>query len=967
MPIVDEKITALLHDLPDPRGATLFIERLAQENPRAFRNLQEEPGLLSDVLALVACSPLLGTTVGQSPDYISWLNRERVDTRVRTPDELRESLARFALTHYSLDPQVLLARFRRRELLRIYLHDVRRMHTIVETTEELSNLADAILDYALSLARQELDNRYGAPQFIDARGREATAEFCIVALGKLGSYELNYASDIDLLFLYSAEGRTSGAGERGEVSNREYFVKLAETVTRLVGQPTGEGAAYRVDLRLRPFGRDGALASSVDEAMRYYHDKAQQWELQTLIRSRAAAGSPRLYTRFAQSVRGRVFSSQISVWEALDRVRIAKQKIDDQESRKSAGFNVKLGRGGIREIEFIAQALQLAHAGRDPWLRVPHTLIILGRLADRDFISEQERSELSDAYTFLRHVEHRVQMEHGLQTHNVPRDLTARALLARRMDFSGRDALTHFDQALLLHSENVHRAYQRIFENEKEKDPGVSLESRAKPSPPQTYLRAELADTNAAVAAATVFAAHYGNPLEAPGVDELAHSLRQAAANSLNPKRALLLVSRIASSLEKSAAPICVGQEDLGALVKLCGASEFLGEMVASNPDLIPSVAAGRPYERDYRAALRASVDAENSFAAELSALRRCWSGLLLEIGVADSTGEISLFESNQLQTELAVASLNAAYLIARREMARRYGNLAGGPRLAIQGLGRLASRGVDYGSDLDIILIYDSEVPSPIAAFTSDEAYARLGEMIISALSSITRTGHLYHVDLRLRPNGSDGPLVSSSQSFLDYLRQRADVWEYLAYVKLRAVAGDLELGRKVEAAARQIIHSAAGAIDPAELRQGTLRVRERLEQDQVKRRRGLCDIKSGAGGMLDVYFATRYLQLRHQLPDEGTDRSTISTLLRLRDEGHLSAEDYGAMYDGYRLLRNVDHEQRLLLGRSARLPAVDHPTLRDIAKKAGHPSALSLLAEVRAKMVAIRAAYERILEQSI
>ena len=167
---------------------------------------------------------------------------------------MKESLARFALTNSSIDPQVLLARFRRRELLRIYLYDIRRTHTLVETTEELSNLADAILDYALSLATQVLDNKFGSPRRQDERGRSAAAEFCIIALGKLGSYELNYASDIDLVFIYSDEGTTAGTGDRGKVSNREYFIKLSETVAKLVGQPAGEGAAYRVDLRLRPHG-----------------------------------------------------------------------------------------------------------------------------------------------------------------------------------------------------------------------------------------------------------------------------------------------------------------------------------------------------------------------------------------------------------------------------------------------------------------------------------------------------------------------------------------------------------------------------------------------------------------------------------------------------------------------------------------------------------------------------------------
>src|SRR5829696_824164 len=463
-----------IHDLPDQNGPRLFLERLAKEQPRAHQTLLKQPALLADVLALAAWSPLLSTTLEQNPEYLPWLSRERTDPRVRTRDELKEALARFALMNSSLNPQVLLARFRRRELLRTYLHDIRRSQTLVETMEELSNLADAILDYALSLARQDLDNRYGLPRRVDDRGRSATAEFCVIALGKLGSMELNYASDIDLVFLYSDEGVTAGTGERGEVSNREYFVKLSETIARIVGQSGGEGAAYRVDLRLRPHGRDGALACSLQEAVRYYMNNAQDWERQALIRSRAAVGSAELFARFKAAVTPAVFRPDVSVSGALASVRLAKQKIDRQVEKKS-GFNVKLGRGGIREIEFIAQALQLAHGGRDDWLRVPHTLVSLGRLSDRGFITQQERSELSDAYYFLRCVEHRLQMEHGLQTHTVPESEEAQTLVARRMGFSGANAQRDFVFALKTHAANVRNTYDRLF-SEVEREEPVAVE-----------------------------------------------------------------------------------------------------------------------------------------------------------------------------------------------------------------------------------------------------------------------------------------------------------------------------------------------------------------------------------------------------------------------------------------------------------------------------------------------------------
>ncbi|MDQ2921575.1 MAG: hypothetical protein M3R52_08215, partial [Acidobacteriota bacterium] len=666
---LDAKVESLIRDLPDEKGARLFLECISNEQPLTFQKLTRDPAVLSDLLALAAWSPLLATTLEQNPDYISWLKRERADTRVRTREQLKESLARFALTNSSLSPQVMFARFRRRELLRIYLHDVRRAHGLVETTEELSNLADAILDYALSLARQDLDNRYGSPLRNDERGRIATADFCIVALGKLGSRELNYASDIDLIFIYSDDGTTAGSGERGKLSNREYFIKVSETITKLVGQPAGEGAAYRVDLRLRPHGRDGALACSLDEALKYYSKSAQAWELQALIRSRTAAGSSALFSRFASATEDYIYRPDVSIKDALASVRTAKQKIDRHIERNSDGFNVKLQRGGIREIEFIAQALQLAHGGRDEWLRVSHTLISLGRLAERDLISEQERSELSEAYAFLRTLEHRLQMEHGLQTHTVPQTEPLRTLVARRMGFLGApsvDALDDFDNALKLHTTNVRNAYDRCFAGadidvllarSEESQPGNDADSLGFGDEPRLLS-----------AAARVFIAHFPPAemgLQLPTVESLAHLLSEALHVTLNPQRALMLTARVAASLDKSEGRIELSENNLVGLVRLCGASEFFGEMLAGNPSLISSLGneKTRLRRRDYRSQLRASIDSEKSFSEELSALRREWSKLLVEIGAHDAAGEISRSESNSLQTELAVASVNVSLL----------------------------------------------------------------------------------------------------------------------------------------------------------------------------------------------------------------------------------------------------------------------------------------------------------------
>jgi glutamate-ammonia-ligase adenylyltransferase len=988
------QLAALVRDLPDPTGAQHFYEQLAAEHPRAAAKLTRDEGLFADAVALAAWSPLLATTLAQYPEHLTWLARERTDRHVRTTEELQESLARFALTHTQLEQHVLLARFRRRELLRIYLHDIRRTATVVETTEELSNLADAVLAYALNLARQELDNHYGPPLCVDARGRKTTANFVVIALGKLGSRELNYASDIDLLFLYSADGETSGAGARGMTTNREYFNRLAERIARLTGQQTGEGAAYRVDLRLRPHGRDGALSVSLAEAQRYYRETAQAWELQTLIRSRASAGAAALYARFAAGVRARVYTHAGTVAQALMNVRLAKQKIDRQHAHEARGFNVKLGRGGIREIEFIAQALQLAHGAEDEWLQhAPHTLISLGRLADRGHITERERTELADAYDFLRTLEHRLQMEHGLQTHTVPDDATRRALVARRLNFAAADdpgTLVAFDHALNLHTAHVRAAYERVFSHaDAPPAPAQKSESAqaahdvhkhapiavARPAP--AHVAVEVGTERAAWrAAASVFAARMLSPdgdetardrtADEQAVNRVALLLEAAAHSALNPRRALALTTRVANSVAKTDAPVSLTETNLRALVRLCGASELFGEMLASNPVLTTALtddARADDAPRDYRALLRAQIDREKSFTAELSALRRTWAHLLLEIGARDSAGALPLMESNHLQTELATASINAALLIARRELARRFGRLDAGPRLVVLGLGRLGSGGMDYGSDLDLVLVYDGAVPSPISALSRDEAYARLGELMTAALSSITRAGHLYRVDLRLRPDGQKGPLVRGAQSFIEYLRARAGVWEWLAYVKLRAVGGDLDFGRLVERAARRAIHEAARACAPETLRAETRRVRARLEQERAGPAAHGRDIKFGAGGMLDVYFAARYLQLLADVPDEGAARSTAATLARLNAAGALGAAEQRALTDGYTCLRALDHHLRLIAGRSTRLPAApDHPLLADLARALRYDTGAHLRDAVNTHMQAIRAAYDRI-----
>ena len=888
----------LINDLPDPESARRFLDRLAADQPSVSKRLLKNEALLSDVVTLVAYSPLLATTLLQNTEYIPWLNRRRLDRGVRGKDEMLESLARFSLTHSGLDHQVLFARFRRRELLRIYLADIRRQATVAETTEQLSNLADAILETALRIARQEMDNRYGNPLETDERGRRRNAGFCIASLGKLGSLELNYSSDIDLLFLYSGEGETSGSGTRGQITNREYFIKLAEHITRMISQQTGEGATYRVDLRLRPHGRVGPLAMSVGDTIAYYRNEARDWERQVLIRYRASAGDVELFRHFYEAVEPSVYSESQSIASALRSVRLSKQKIDF-EIDSQRGKDVKLGKGGIREIEFIAQALQLSYGGRDKWLRSSHTLISLTRLADRGLLAEDELSNLFEAYEFLRRLEHILQMENGLQTHLVPNDAPRRYLVARRMRCSDTEA---FNTELDSHTANVHRIFRRVFSDENIE----KAESEAKSGSPP-YVGRDIglqADT--------------GNSAADRSGGQNSPNSHYTILSAISPKYAEILNARPALT------------------------------------------AIDVPEPEHYTKALIDLASADADLRSRLSSLRQIWNAIVIDIAARDAAREIATREAKRRQTLLAEASIEAGIAITAREMSLKYGPLDGTLPLAIMGLGKLGGAGIDYDSDLDIIAVYDDSKPTPIAP---TEYFARAVEIFVNALSGMTREGSLYRVDLRLRPHGSNGPNCISARSFTDYVKADAAVWELLAFLKIRAAGGDHELAGKIERDNVSIIFERSAEISQGQLATETLRIRRQLEKQRTGMdRRGVVDIKYGSGGMLDIYFAIRYLQLRDGVPDDPSDRSSDFVLDRLLERESLSSEHHSALKAGYRFISEIDHSLRLTIGRTTKLPAANSRALAYATERLGLSSVDELIQRLSLHRVMIREAFDSI-----
>ncbi len=931
--MVSERIERFIQTLPDPQGAKLFLERLREEAPKQAALCTKNEELCTNLLLLASYSPLLAESCLQHPDYINWLERERDIARMKSKEELVEELARFSAVNSTLSDSVVLARFKRRELLRIYLRDCKKLATMSETTEELSILADAMLERTLQKAYQPLLQRYGQPM-TQEQGRLTTAEMAIVALGKLGSRELNYSSDIDLVFIYSGDGETTGksTGAVESTTNKLFFTKLAEALVKTIGSPFGEGIIFRIDLRLRPRGREGDLTSSLKEMIRYYRSEAQGWERQALIRARAAAGNAQIVERFLSSVEDLIFLPR-PVSEALHDIRIAKEKINTQVANRSAlrdlrlqcdlesrstiaGYNVKLGRGGIREIEFIVQALQICYGGQDRWLRNPQIIISLQRLAEKGLLSEQERSRLASAYNFLRLCEHRLQMEHGLQTHSLPLSDDRLELLARRCGYS---SLQEFEHILKTHTENVSKIYRRVFESSTE-----GLPRPARPHALRDFAHTELHPLKGLLAEVIDGYLHFGNYEEA----DLREALSAGLKNSYSPSRALKKNKDLIFSLGEGQHTVSL--KTIEQFTHLAGCSHYFSEMIVSHTHLL-SVLEQTPSLETVHTPLTEPL--EGCYESLLRQLRILWHRAILEIGCYDvltahaHTPQEHLTRVSEALTELADRSVARACEIA---LARTCSTLQIDPasmRFTILGLGRLGHRDLDYDSDLDLLVVYSEGHLSD--QLTAGEVYAHLGETLVQVLSSLLRDGALYRVDLRLRPEGKAGALSPSLERLTHYLSSSAAVWELMAYLKARPIAGDSKFGQEVERAVLDTIFKrSVGADFAVEIEA----MRQRLEREKSES----MDIKFGRGGLLDIYFLSRYLQLLHQFPDPPA-RNTLSLLESLHRANYLTDRQHSVLSEGYTLLARIDRQLRLQMQRPSSHIPVNPNQLKEIAVSLG------------------------------
>ncbi len=794
-----------------------------------------------------------------------------------------------------------LALFRRKELARIVIRDGLGATPVNIITDEISNLSDAILEQALTSVRADLEQRHGRPS--DPSSINASG-FAVVALGKLGGRELNYSSDIDLMFLYGENGETSGPLV---TSNKEFFKKVSVKLTALLSTYTAAGVCYRVDLRLRPEGALGEICFSLEGAKSYYQNRARAWELQMLIKARVAAGDHAVGEHLLAFVRPLIYSTTLdfSTIEAMSETR---ERLSEKLARKrlkNKELDVKLARGGIRDIEFLAQCLQRLHGSRDSSVRQTGTLYALSSLHDSDLLSSTEHAQLAHAYKFLRTLEHRLQFESDQQTHKLPDQPIEMERVAQRMPATEGSSCAPTASAMLAtlnqHLENVQVIYERIVHAQRPLHYAPNL-GVAEPQP--------AVETNPAKNSDTIGEASLA-PIEnsAPTLSRMLRirGIRRAEVAFAQFLGVLHGTPKQLSILDSS----CLTAEYTARIFEL---SPFLAAKLSAEPELIEEVqrVASTPGARPSFERLAPPL-------SDLEGLRQFYSREMFRTLVASICLPEPVFQTLDRTSSLAEFLIARAYRIALEQSlayARSHASMEkpfSDPQnqMMVVALGRLGMREFDLGSDADVLfIIQDSEA-------LRKRFWTRVAERTIDILTSYHALGPVLTLDTRLRPNGREGLLVQTESAYVDYFANKAEAWEGIAYMKARGVAGDLERATVFLTELQQVDWRRYG--QSGRSRHDLKQMRLRIEREQTS----AASLKTGRGAYYDADFILMYLRLK----GAGMFFKSLNTPERIdvvEKMGHLERADAEFLLHATTFFRAVDHASRLVTGKAEeRLPA--------------------------------------------
>ncbi len=830
-----------------------------------------------------------------------------------------------------------LRRLRRRELVRIAWRDLRGDAPLGEVLSDLSELADAAIVTALAFATRSLELRYGTPR--SAAG--AAQELIVLGMGKLGGRELNFSSDVDLVFLFPESGETGGPRA---IANEDYFTRLGQALIRLLDTRTPDGFVYRVDMRLRPLGEPGPLAISFGALEDYLQQHGRDWERYAWVKARAITGAERYRELYDDVVRPFVYRRYLDfgVYESL---REMKAMIAREVEFRELQDNIKLGPGGIREIEFIVQSQQLIRGGTEPRLQTPSLLTALPRLAGAKLLRADVVAELQSAYAFLRRVENRLQIVADEQTHALPVDRPGRERLAAAMGGAGWDdfaarlgdcrrvVTTHFNDVVLgpggrsgpppVALESLWGAepvLQRIAEEASGlgiRDPGGAARVLLELRQSAYFIRLD----------------EFGRKRLATLVPRLLLEIaRVTGGRRADGQTVLARLLRIVEAIGGRTAYLALLNENpqaLTRLVRICGMGDYLARQVAAHPLLLDELLDQRvidtlpdraEFARELAVRLEHAGDDEER---QVDALRHFRRAAMFRIAMQDLTGRLPLMQVSDRLTDVAELILEQALALAWRQTAAVYGEprCRDGPeprlaRVAIAGYGKLGGMELGYGSDLDLVFLHDSagagQQTSGPKIVDNEVFFLRLAQRLVHLLTVHTAAGRLYEVDVRLRPSGKGGLAFTQIEAFESYQRQEAWTWEHQALLHSRWVAGDAALGAEFARIRRDVLMQ---CVRRATLGADIVAMRERVRAGHARSADGRFDLKQDRGGIADIEFLAQYWVLRH-VREHAALAEFADTIRHLESVGSAGLVDHRVidrLVDAYRRYREAAHHLSL------------------------------------------------------
>ena len=980
----DDFFQALI-DAPDPDMALNNFVRVVQaiRNRTAFlHTLETQPELCRMLLCVLGGSPFMADMLVRDPEIFDWLTD--APDRIAQSSEKEHLLASFDRAVEAVDTREdklnAVRRSARRELLRIGVGDLAGGRAIQNVAADLSVLADVCLQKLIDILLPDLHARYGMPKNADGQ----RVAFAIFGMGKLGGMELNFSSDIDLMFVYGAEGNTDG--ERS-VTNQEFFSRLCEQIVRAATEVTPEGFLYRTDMRLRPDGAAGALVMPLAGYEGYYMRRGELWERQMLIKARCCAGSEHLGQRFLRMVEPFVFPRYFDTSPATEINRIKERIEEGIGSKGQRETHLKLRSGGIRDIEFIVQCLQLLVGRIHENARSDNTLEAIRQLQRVSALSGQEADQLRDAYVFFRRLEHRLQMMHNRSDYSLPEGEDEQGVMARTMLMASAEA---YRKTLAAHLKAVQEVYAQVFAETRESE-GRSIGALVNMEIGDAEaigLLEEIGFDRPGEAHRNLVYLAFGHVPRIRGTraresfTELAPALMQALQESADPDQGLSNLESLVSAYGAGDMFFRILASNEGfrqLMLSLCVGSQFLVQVMRRNPGLLDWLVRPEVLYLDpeaeilhlspgvdaLREQLRAQVERYGDTPELVGAFNAVKNRELLRFGTRNLVGLTDTFETFEALTMLADVIVQAVYevvyarLVEKRGVPRnRSGEEVG---FVVLGLGKMGGSELSFGSDLDIVFVYDEdgetdgERPQGNLQFFID-----LAQQMIAMLEQNSPQGKLYPVDARLRPEGSSSLLALSLESYGRYLETRASTWERMALSRSRIVAGDAVLGEKLLNLFEPFV---VGSGFSDEEITTMLDIRKKMERKDGQRSRKVLSIKTDAGGIVDIEFIAQILQLKFAKDHPGLrSANTLEALRRLVEGGFLEASDAQRLQQAYVFLRTVEKVIRRQDEQArTHLPTEDR-ALSAVARAMGFDTAEVFGDVLKKDMAQTRAIFERV-----